>query len=71
MSATDEEFMRLALAQAAEAARQEEVPVGAVIVGNGEVVGTGFNQRESRQNPLAMPRSPPLTRRPNVCAIGG
>lgn len=52
MSATDDEFMRLALAQAVAAARQDEVPVGAVMVGNGKVVGSGFNQRESRQNPL-------------------
>ena len=52
MSTTDEEFMRLALAQAAEAARQDEVPVGAVVVADGLVVGSGFNQRESRQNPL-------------------
>lgn len=52
MSTTDEEFMCLALAQAEEAARQDEVPVGAVVVANGVVVGSGFNQRESRQNPL-------------------
>ena len=49
---TDEEFMRLALAQALEAARQEEVPVGAVMVARGIVVGSGYNQRESQQNPL-------------------
>ena len=49
---SDEEFMRLALAQAMVAARQDEVPVGAVMVANGIVLGSGFNQRESRQNPL-------------------
>jgi|SRR4249920_2212371 tRNA(adenine34) deaminase len=52
MTANDEEFMRLALAQAEEAARQDEVPVGAVVVCSGTVVGTGYNQRESCQNPL-------------------
>ena len=52
MSTPDEEFMRLALAQAEEAARQDEVPVGAVVVADGLVVGSGFNHRESRQNPL-------------------
>ena len=52
MSTTDEEFMRLALAQAVEAARQDEVPVGAVMVASGIVVGSGYNQRESHQNPL-------------------
>ncbi len=50
---SDEQFMRLALAQAAAAARQDEVPVGAVMVCNGRVVGSGFNQREARQNPLS------------------
>src|SRR5512134_3212268 len=53
MSTPDEEFMRLALAQAEEAARQDEVPVGAVVVADGLVIGSGFNQRESRQNPLS------------------
>ncbi|HSG99525.1 MAG TPA: deaminase, partial [candidate division Zixibacteria bacterium] len=52
MSSPDEEFMRLALAQAEEAARHDEVPVGAVVVADGVVVGSGFNRRESRQNPL-------------------
>ena len=52
MSVTDEEFMRLALAQAIEAERQNEVPVGAVMVAEGRVVGRGYNQRESRHNPL-------------------
>jgi tRNA(adenine34) deaminase len=53
MRTIDEGFMRLALAQAEEAARQSEVPVGAVVVAGGIVVGSGFNQRESRQNPLS------------------
>lgn len=53
MSVADEQFMRLALAQAVEAERQEEVPVGAVVVAGGIVVGSGYNQRESRQNPLS------------------
>lgn len=53
MSTPDEEFMRLALAQAAQAACQNEVPVGAVVVADGLVVGSGFNQRESRKNPLS------------------
>ncbi len=36
--------MRLALGQAAEARRRGEVPVGAVVVLNGQVVGEGSNQ---------------------------
>lgn len=51
---TDElRFMNLALAQARQAADRNEVPVGAVVVRAGEVVGAGFNRREERQSPLA------------------
>jgi tRNA(adenine34) deaminase len=46
-------FMGLALAQAREAADKGEVPVGAVIVYGGEVVGAGHNRREEMQSPLA------------------
>ncbi|MGX8701231.1 tRNA adenosine(34) deaminase TadA [Caproiciproducens sp.] len=48
----EERFMRLALALAREAAREGEVPVGAVIVKDGEVVATGRNRRESGKNAL-------------------
>ncbi|MBR6361389.1 MAG: tRNA adenosine(34) deaminase TadA [Clostridia bacterium] len=50
---TDEEIMRLALEQAKLAGEDLEVPVGAVIVRNGEVVSTGRNRRESGKNALA------------------
>lgn len=50
---SDEAFMRQALSLAREAAELGEVPVGAVAVFNGEVVGTGFNRREVDRNPLA------------------
>ena len=46
-------FMGLALAQAREAADKGEVPVGAVVICDGEVVGAGHNRREELQNPLA------------------
>jgi tRNA(Arg) A34 adenosine deaminase TadA len=42
--ATDEWFMRAALEQAHEAQRRGEVPVGAVVVLDGVIVGEGFNQ---------------------------
>jgi tRNA(adenine34) deaminase len=42
--ATDEWFMRAALDQAREAQRRGEVPVGAVVVLDGSVIGEGFNQ---------------------------
>lgn len=50
---TPEEAMRLALALAEEAAAEGEVPVGAVIVKNGVVIGTGRNRRETGRNALA------------------
>ena len=44
-----EYFMQHALALAQEAAVHGEVPVGCVIVRNGEIVGRGRNQREEKQ----------------------
>ena len=51
--AEDEQWMRVALALAAEAAALGEVPVGAVAVLDGRIVGQGFNRKESDQNPTA------------------
>ena len=53
MENNDFMYMELALAAAHEAANRNEVPVGAVIVSAGKVVGTGYNRREERQTPLA------------------
>src|SRR4051794_18551881 len=49
----DERFMRLALAEAAGALEHDDVPVGAVLVRGGEVVGAGHNERERLQDPSA------------------
>ena len=49
----DRQFMELALALAKEAAQEGEVPVGCVIVRDGQVVGTGRNRREKQRNALA------------------
>ncbi|MCA9079439.1 MAG: tRNA adenosine(34) deaminase TadA [Planctomycetaceae bacterium] len=49
----NERFMRLALAQARYAYEQGEVPVGAVIVYEGRVIGEGYNQREMLNDPTA------------------
>ncbi len=49
----DEFFMRAALQLAREAAQMGEVPVGAVVVKNGEIVGRGFNAPISRHDPSA------------------
>ena len=44
-----EDYMRAALALAREAAEAGEVPVGCVIVRNGEIVGRGRNRREEKR----------------------
>ena len=49
---TDEEYMREALALAREAAALGEVPVGAVAVWAGKIVGRGMNRRETGKNAL-------------------
>lgn len=49
----DHEFMQLALDLAAQGATLGEVPVGAVVVADGEVVGSGFNCPISGSDPSA------------------
>ncbi len=49
----DVQFMRQALALAEQAAAEGEVPVGCVVVRNGQVVGTGRNRRETGKSALA------------------
>jgi len=49
----DEYFMRLALREAERCLEHDDVPVGAVVVRDGEVVGSGHNERELRQDPTA------------------
>ena len=46
------DFMRLALLEAEKAFLDGEVPVGAVIVRDGEVISTGRNRREKGKNAL-------------------
>lgn len=46
-------YMDAALALAREAAAEGEVPVGCVIVCNGQIVGRGRNRRETEKNALA------------------
>ena len=48
----DEEYMDQALSLAAEAAAEGEVPVGCVIVRNGQIVGRGRNRRETAKTAL-------------------
>ena len=49
----DEYFMRLALREAERAIEHDDVPIGAVLVHEGEVLASGRNERELRQDPTA------------------
>jgi tRNA(adenine34) deaminase len=49
----DEYFMRLALREARRALKHDDVPIGAVAVRDGEVIGAGHNEREVRRDPTA------------------
>jgi tRNA(adenine34) deaminase len=49
----EEYFMRLALREAARALEHDDVPIGAVVVQGGEVIGAGHNERELRADPTA------------------
>ncbi len=49
----DEYFMRLALREAERAEEHEDVPIGAVVVADGELLAAAHNERELRQDPTA------------------
>ncbi|MFC2948797.1 tRNA adenosine(34) deaminase TadA [Virgibacillus sediminis] len=49
----DEKYMEYAVAEAKKAAAIEEVPIGAVVIYQGEVVGRGYNVRETSQQTLS------------------
>lgn len=57
----DEKFMRLALNEARKAFEEQEVPVGAVVVANGAVVGRGHNLVETLSDPTAHAEMQALT----------
>ena len=45
--------MRLALREASLAPEHDDIPVGAIVVREGEVIGAGHNERELRDDPTA------------------
>jgi tRNA(adenine34) deaminase len=49
----DTYFMRLALREAGHALEHDDVPIGAVLVSDGEVLAMAHNERELRQDPTA------------------
>ena len=52
-SETDLNCMRAALAEAQRAAAAGEVPVGAVVVAGGKIIGRGYNRSETDNDPSA------------------
>lgn len=64
-----EEYMQSALEMALEAYNDDEVPVGAVIVRNGEIIAKGRNRREKEKNALLHAEIDAIN---NACkALGG
>ena len=53
MYSIDEKFMLEALKEAEKSANLDEVPVGAVIVKDGEIIAKGHNLREKTNDPTA------------------
>ena len=48
-----EKWMKLAFCEAEKAFEQNEIPIGAVVVQNGQIIGRGYNQCESLNDPTA------------------
>ena len=65
----DEYFMRLALREAERAAEHDDVPIGAVVVRDGEVIAAAGNERELRGDPTA--HAEVLALREAARALGG
>ena len=65
----DEKYMRLALQEAEEALRCDEIPVGCVIVSEGRILGRGHNLTETLQDVTAHAEMQAITAAAN--ALGG
>lgn len=65
----DEKYMRIALEEAREAFRRGEIPVGAVVVSRGRVVGRGHNMTETLTDVTAHAEMLALTAAANT--LGG
>jgi tRNA(adenine34) deaminase len=52
-SVDDDKWMRAALEEAEKARIHEDIPIGAVAILNGNIIGRGYNQREADQDPTA------------------
>jgi tRNA(adenine34) deaminase len=68
-ASTDVDFMRLALAQAEQCADHGDVPIGAALVHDGELLAAAGNERELRPDPTA--HAEVLVLRAAAAALGG
>jgi tRNA(adenine34) deaminase len=68
-TASDENFIRLALREAERAGGWGDVPIGAVLVGEGKVLASAANERERRGDPTA--HAELLALRAGAEALGG
>mgnify|MGYP006280945507 FL=1 len=50
---TDKQYMELALQEAQKALEMDEVPIGAIVICDGKIVGRGYNLKEELQDPTA------------------
>ncbi|MCZ4493064.1 MAG: tRNA(adenine34) deaminase [Baekduia sp.] len=53
LTGDDERWMRVALQEARAAVGHDDVPIGAVVVHDGAIIGRGRNERELREDPTA------------------
>ncbi len=53
MKLTPDYFMKQALRQAENAFAEEEVPIGAIVVADNQIIGKGYNQVEKLNDPTA------------------
>ncbi len=65
----DDYFMRLALHEARHALEHGDVPIGAVLVRDGELLAAGHNEREVRGDPTA--HAEIVAIREGAAAVGG
>jgi len=49
---TDEEYMQIALNEAKKSLQSQDVPIGAVIVLDGKIIGKSFNQKEKNKQAI-------------------
>lgn len=63
----DVKYMKAALSQAQEAALCDEIPIGAVVVCDGRIIGTGHNMTEQLNDPTAHAEMIALTAACNTC----